>query len=108
MASIPDDATNTFLSSLTDLNMWVGGQRLEADASQWGWSDGTTWYFKSWAQGKPSDENQKCLITNHKKNVEGPGKWDDKPCNDDYVAVCQQPVIIPDVPLTWFTAAGGG
>ena len=97
MASIPDDATNYFVSSLTEDNIWIGGHRLEADPSQWGWSDGKTWSYASWYQGKPNDERQKCVVTNHRYN-DGPGKWDDKPCSDDKVSVCQQPVITPEMP----------
>ena len=53
LASVPDQETNTFLSSLVTRRRcaWLGGQRDRW--GRWGWLDGTPWRYTSWALGEP-------------------------------------------------------
>ena len=97
--SIPDITTNNFISTFTTDELWVGGKRLEADPSTWGWKDGTTWSFTNWYEGKPNSESQECLVSNFEYD-EGAAKWDDRLCDQEKNFVCQQPVIVPEFPAT--------
>ena len=90
MVSIPDITTNNFISTFTTDELWLGGKRLEADPSTWGWTDGTAWSFTNWYEGKPNSLSQECLVTN-----KGVGQWDDRLCDDEKSFVCQQLVIMP-------------
>ena len=51
LASVGDDATNMFLSTLTSgEEAWIGGQ--QDSVGVWSWSDGRNWNFTSWATGR--------------------------------------------------------
>ena len=51
LASVGDDATNMFLSTLTSgEEAWIGGQ--QDNVGVWSWSDGRNWNFTSWATGR--------------------------------------------------------
>ena len=51
LASIGDDATNMFVSTMTSgKEAWTGGQ--QDDVGVWSWSDGRNWNFTSWATGR--------------------------------------------------------
>ena len=53
LVSIPDKATNDFLTTLTKENAWTGGHR-KADGL-WGWTDGSLWTFSNWNPGEPNN-----------------------------------------------------
>ena len=75
LASIPDQETNDFLTSLTEIYAWVGGRRLEAGQNVWGWTDGTEWSYTNWGPGQPDnlEGSQDYIAINHG----GVGLWDD-------------------------------
>ena len=51
LASVGDDGTNIFLSTLTSgEEAWIGGQ--QDGVGVWSWSDGRNWNFTSWATGR--------------------------------------------------------
>ena len=55
LASVPDNETNIFLTSLTTKKAYIGG--MKNDEEQWVWSDGRDWSFELWAPDQPSDSN---------------------------------------------------
>ena len=51
LASIPNQETSEFLSSMYGQEVWVGGINPRNDI--WRWADGTRFRFKNWAEGYP-------------------------------------------------------
>ena len=49
LPSITNEATNSFLTSLTTSLCWTGGF-LDAD-NKWKWTDGSTWGYTNWYSG---------------------------------------------------------
>ena len=56
LASVPDQVTNDFLSSLSTASAWLGGSA--ADSAGWTWSDGTPWGHTNWSPGHGQPHNQ--------------------------------------------------
>ena len=86
LASIGDDATNMFLSTLTSgEEAWIGGQ--QDSVGVWSWSDGRNWNFTSWAANQPNNGggNQKFIST----NFGAYGKWNDNNGNSERKSMCQ-------------------
>ena len=74
LASIGDDATNMFLSTISSGEQaWIGGQ--QDSENQWSWSDGRNWNFTNWATNQPNNGggDQKYISTNFRED----GKWND-------------------------------
>ena len=75
LASITDEGTNKFLSTLTTEDSWVGGYK--DSNNNWKWSDGSTWGYTNWCRWQP-DGSGKYLIFNCGWLGNGVfGKWDD-------------------------------
>ena len=55
LASVPDEATNLFLMSLTEAEAWTGGFR---ENNLWQWSDGSAWRYQAWHPRQPDNPNQ--------------------------------------------------
>ena len=86
LASIGDDATNMFLSTMmSGKEAWIGGQ--QDDVGVWSWSDGRTFNFTAWATNQPNNGggNQKFIST----NFDADGKWNDINGNSERKSVCQ-------------------
>ena len=83
LASVPDNETNIFLSTITSDTLWIGGY-LDSE-KQWSWLDKSNWTFDAFAPGQPNDENQKHLSFNFKF----PGGWNDAYGNIKYGYICQ-------------------
>ena len=86
LASIGDDATNMFVSTMTSgKQAWIGGQ--QDDVGVWSWSDGRNWNFTSWATNQPNNggQDQKFIST----NFDSDGKWNDNNGNSEIESVCQ-------------------
>ena len=86
LASVGDDATNMFLSTLTSGEQaWIGGQ--QDSVGVWSWSDGRNFNFTAWATNQPNNGggNQKFISTNFGED----GKWNDNNGNSDLQSVCQ-------------------
>ena len=77
LASVPDEATNLFLMSLTSNLAWVGGFRGEDDL--WQWSDGSPWRYQAWHPGQPDNHNDRenRIHINWKRNANVSGGWND-------------------------------
>ena len=60
LASVPDQQTNDFLSSLSVASAWLGGSAGDSGGG-WTWSDGTPWGYTNWSPGHGRGE-QDCLI----------------------------------------------
>ena len=76
LASVPDQATSDFLSTLTTEIAWIGGHWTEEDG--WTWSDGTPWGFESWHPGEPNNWGgipEDYIAT----NFGSAGEWNDFP-----------------------------
>ena len=86
LASIGDDATNMFLSTISSgKQAWIGGH--QDSENQWSWSDGRNWNFTYWATNQPNSggEDQKYISTNFRED----GKWNDNNGNSVRQFLCQ-------------------
>ena len=54
LASIPDQATNDFLTTLTSEESWIGATDAGSE-DDWRWSDGTAWGFTNWSPNNPDN-----------------------------------------------------
>ena len=57
LASVPDQITNDFLSSLSTASAWLGGSAADSEGG-WTWSDGTPWGHTNWSPGHGQPHNQ--------------------------------------------------
>ena len=75
LASVPDEATNLFLMSLTSKLVWIGG--LKGSGIGWQWSDGSAWRYQSWHPWQPDNSRgrQNRVLINWERN--GFVGWDD-------------------------------
>ena len=79
LVSIPDQATNDFLTQLSDVISWIGATDAASEGN-WQWSDGTPWGYESWAAGEPN--NGGGLGQNYGAiNYFSTGLWDDDDSN---------------------------
>ncbi len=88
LASVHDDTTNDFLTSLSGGNeyTWLGG--YQDDNENWHWADGSNWNgFNNWASGEPSNyggsEDHLGL------NFQSPGTWNDFSIEHQLGSICQ-------------------
>ena len=88
LASITDEATNIFVTSLTKKTSWIGGY-LDSD-KKWKWTDGSRWGYTNWYPGEPNNAGgkQDKLIINHWRG--GVGKWDDNEEKNKRSFICQK------------------
>ena len=86
LASITDEATNIFLTSLTKKRSWIGGY-LDSD-KKWKWTDGSAWSYTNWYPGEPNNQGgkQDKLIFNY----EVVSKWDDDDEKFKRSYICQK------------------
>ena len=89
LASIHDNATNDFLTSLTGGSewTWVGGYQ-EDDSEVWHWADGSEWTgFNNWGPGQPDNlwGNDDHLGLNYP----GTGHWNDFGGDYPQGSICQ-------------------
>ena len=87
LASAPDKATNSFLSTnFSSSNVtWLGGYRDDVNnKTGWKWIDKKAeWGFTSWYPGEPN--KNEVLATNYLK----PGLWDDQKKERKHFYFCQ-------------------
>ena len=93
LPSITNEATNSFLTSLTTSLCWTGGF-LDAD-NKWKWTDGSTWGYTNWYSGEPNNYGgiQDKLTINFiwgEWGGNGIGKWDDQEPAYTTKFICQQ------------------
>ena len=74
LASIPDQATNEFLTTLSTDISYIGASDAESEGT-WKWSDGTPWGFQNWAPGEPNNNGGSGHFG--AINFNGVGLWDD-------------------------------
>ena len=72
LVSIPDQATNEFLTTLSTDISYIGASDAETEGT-WKWTDGTTWGFENWAPGEPNNYGgpQNFAV------IRNTGLWDD-------------------------------
>ena len=93
LPSITNEATNSFLTSLTTSLCWTGGF-LDFD-NKWKWTDGSTWGYTNWYSGEPNnyDGVQDKLTINFvwgEWGGNGVGKCDDQKPSYAAKFICQQ------------------
>ena len=94
LASVHDDTTNDFLTSLSGGNeyTWLGG--YQDDEENWHWADGSTWTgFNNWASGEPS--NYLGSEDHLGFNAQLPGFWNDWPIASHLGSICQYDLPYP-------------
>ena len=86
LASVPDQATNDFLTTLTTERVLIGGSDFASEGN-WVWSDGTLWDYESWSPGNPSNGwgVEHYLEINYKGN----GLWNDLMGNSTSGFICK-------------------
>ena len=84
LASIPDEATNTFLTTLTTGSSWIGGYH-DSDKI-WKWSDGSVWSYTNWCSGQPTYDTRHVAFNCHWLQ-DGVGQWDDSGSSPSFI--CQ-------------------
>ena len=88
LASIPDQATNDFLTTLSTDKSYIGASDAETEGT-WRWADGTTWGYESWKEGEPNNiNNQDYGTINHR----GAGLWDDESETVSFPFFCQHDI----------------
>ena len=87
LASIPDQATNDFLMTVSSFSsVWIGG--FKNSDGQWAWADGSQMTFINWGGGQPNN----CCNGRQDYVVFYPfwnGKWNDLKENRRKRALCQ-------------------
>ena len=90
LVSIPDSATNNFVTSLISGNAWIGGQ--SNSARRWSWLDGgTRWSYQNWWTGEPNDHAgiEDFLELYCAPGQNHHGRWNDQRGSDRRGYVCQ-------------------
>jgi hypothetical protein len=80
LVKIESAAENAIITTLAaDQRAWIGGSDLAAEDT-FVWTDGTPFVYTNWRSGEPNNGNdnfqEDCAL------IEGPGTWDDRPCDD--------------------------
>ena len=75
LASITNEETNAFLSTLTTESSWIGGYK--DSNNDWKWSDGSTWGYTNWCRGQPDGTGQHLIFNCVWLKNKGVAKWDD-------------------------------
>ena len=91
LASVPDQATNDFLTTLTTDLVWIGGNDIDTEGT-WVWSDGTPWNYDSWRPGEPTNTNgeEDGLVLNYGET----GLWNDLSVDGALCSDCPVPGYI--------------
>ena len=87
LASILDEQTNTFLTSMiTAKRAFIGGYRK--DEKSWAWKDGSFWGYTNWAEGEPNNSG----LLETFAELYADGTWNDIPLNldDTHGYLCQR------------------
>ena len=95
LASIPDEATNTFLTTLTTGSSWIGGY---FDQELWKWSDGSTWSYTNFCSGQP-DYSAKHVVFNCAWRNDGVGQWDDATSSPSFICQLKMTGIVYSIIL---------
>ena len=87
LASIPDQATNDFLTTLSTDKSYIGASDAESEGT-WKWTDGTPWSFENWAPGQPNNYLGPQMFGAINFNG-GVGPWNDDESSDPQPFFCQ-------------------
>lgn len=86
LAIVPDEATGTFIKSLTKLRVWLGATDEKVEG-KWVWVDGQDMTYSQWEATEPSNDGGK---ENYLRTSPA-GRWADAP--KDWDAYKEFPVI---------------
>ena len=90
LVSIHSDLENNFISyqvSPKKQRFWIGTQRKATGSTEWLWTDGSSFDYENFCQGKPENTggNQDCLDIGYCSR----DTWDDQPWDHQLPFVCK-------------------
>lgn len=95
LVSIHSDLENNFISyqlSPKKQRFWIGTQRKATGSTEWLWTDGSSFDYENFCQGRPDNwlGNQDCLDIGYTWGSQcSRDTWDDQPCDHQLPFVCK-------------------
>ena len=109
LASVPDQETSHFLSSLSTMSpasAWLGGSDADSEGD-WTWADGAPWGYTNWRSsepnGNPVEPNGNVIENYLAMNIDG--SWNDLRVNSSINFFCQQGQGDMAIILNWHCLA---
>merc|ERR1712013_195064 len=86
LASLHSEEENTFVASLSNERVWLGGNDLQKEG-HWTWTDGSATTYGNWFPDNPSNHggNEHCMELYHSSEK----KWNDHDCANKFKFVCK-------------------
>ena len=93
MVSVQSDTENNFISYQVNpkkQRFWIGAKRKANYSTEWTWTDGRTFEYENFCDGKPDNYRlnyrQKCLDIGYCTR----DTWHDQSCDDQLPFICKK------------------